>query len=151
VRRGPIFQYEFEKATVEFIDRPGATIVARFADGLTKDYGSPNDDRDRKLWSTVDAARNGNGHDPRLTPCGIEAAAAHMQCTWATQQSMPLITSFPEDLIGVTGPAGARQTAVKDLDQILDQCYEQWRLPSELGIKWAKSGREIAIPQTLCP
>jgi len=151
IRRGPILHYEFEKATVEFIDRPGATIVARFADGTVKDYGSPNDDRDRKLWLTVDEARRSNGDNIAPTPCGIEAAAPHTQCTWATQQSMPIITAFPDDLIVVKGPNGSRKTYVQGLDEVLGQCYEQWKLPSELGIEWAKSGREIAVPASLCP
>jgi hypothetical protein len=149
VRSGPIFHYEFEKATVEFIDRPGATVVARCADGTVKDYGSPNDDRDRKLWLTVDVARG--DAEGISTPCGIEAAGPHTQCTWATQQSMPLITPFPDDVIQVQGPSGSRRTSVDQLDQILGQCYEQWKLPCELGIDWAKCGREIAVPESLCP
>jgi predicted dehydrogenase len=148
VRRGPILHYEFERATVEFVDRPDATVIARFVDGTVKDYGSPNDDRDRKLWTAVDVARSA---DVRI-PCGIEAAAPHMQCTWATQQSMPLITPFPEPLIHVAGPNGSRRTSVQGLDEVLEQCYEQWRLPSELGaVAWAKSGREIGVPESLCP
>ena len=148
-RRGPILHYEFENATVEFRDRPGATIVARFADGTIKDYGSPNDDRDEKLWLTVRAARNGAADQPPI-PCGIEAAAPHTLCTWAAQESMPEITPFPQRLIQVSGAAGARQTVVRELDQALMDCYEQWRLPSELGFAWAAPGREVAVPESLC-
>ena len=148
-RRGPILHYEFENATVEFRDRPGATIVARFADGTIKDYGSPNDDRDEKLWLTVRAARNGAADQPPI-PCGIEAAAPHTLCTWAAQESMPEITPFPQPLIQVSGVAGARQTVVRELDQALADCYEQWRLPSELGFGWATPGREVAVPESLC-
>ena len=85
------------------------------------------------------------------TPCGIEAAAPHTQCAWATQQSMPIITPFPESLIQITGPNGSRRTSVEGLDQVLGQCYEQWKLPSELGVEWSKPGREIAIAESLCP
>jgi predicted dehydrogenase len=147
-RSGPILHYEFEKATVEFVPRPHATIVARFIDGSVKDYGSPDSDHDRKLWLTLDAARN---PDAVKTPCGIEAAAPHTQCTWAAQQSMPRITPFPQSLIDIDGPSGSRRTSVRELDQVLSQCYEEWRLPSELGVAWAKPGREIAVPESLCP
>jgi hypothetical protein len=64
---------------------------------------------------------------------------------------MPLITPFPDDLIRVQGPSGSRRTSVDSLDQVLGQCYEQWKLPSELGVDWAKPGRDIAVPESLCP
>jgi predicted dehydrogenase len=145
-RRGPVLHYEFENAVVDFVDRPGATFTARFKDGSVKDYGSPNDDRDRKLWSTMKAARDG-----RPVLCGIEASAPHMQCTWASQQSTPIISAFPDNLIKVTGSPGSRRTSVEGLDDLLAQCYEQWKLPSELKTPWAKPGREISIQEGLCP
>jgi hypothetical protein len=64
---------------------------------------------------------------------------------------MPNITPFPDELIQVQGPNGSRRTSVDGLDTVLAQCYEQWQLPSELGTEWAKSGRDIAVPASLCP
>jgi len=139
-QRGPIFSYEFERALVEFSDKPGAAIIARFIDGTTKSYGTPNEQRDRKLWLTMDAIRKGTA-----PVCGIEAAAAHTQCVWAAQQSTPEIGSFPQSLVKISGDDGNRRTSVQGLGEILEHCYEQWRLPSELGLPWAKMAREISI------
>jgi predicted dehydrogenase len=138
--RGPIFSYEFERGSVEYSDKPGAAIVARFNDGTTKSYGTPNEQRDRKLWLTLEAIRNGG---PPL--CGIEAAAAHTQCVWAAQQSGQEIGAFPKSLVKVSGPDGSRRTSVDGLAEALEQCYQQWKLPSELRLGWAKPAREIVI------
>ena len=71
------------------------------------------------MWATIDAAIGGansgangdaNGDAPPI-PCGIEAAAPHMQCTWATQQSMPHIAGFPESLVQISGVPGTRRTS----------------------------------------
>ena len=92
----------------------------------------------------MDAIRTG-----APTPCGIEAASAHTQCTWATQQSMSIISAFPESMIQVSGPSGSRRTFVEGLDQVLGDCYDRWMLPSETGVSWGKAGREIAIQEPL--
>jgi len=138
--RGPIFSYEFERGSVEYSDKPGAAIVARFIDGTTKSYGTPNEQRDRKLWLTLEAIRKGG---PPL--CGIEAAASHTQCVWAAQQSGQEIGAFPKSLVKVSGPDGSRRTSVDGLAEALEQCYQQWKLPSDLRLGWAKPAREIVI------
>src|SRR5262249_868422 len=96
--RGPVFCYEFEKARVAFTEQPGATIVAHFNDGTKKDYGSPNQSRDRKLWMTVGAA-----HGREQLVCGIEASLPHTQCVLGAQESCPDIVNFPEASIHVSG------------------------------------------------
>ncbi|MEO6435263.1 MAG: Gfo/Idh/MocA family oxidoreductase [Tepidisphaeraceae bacterium] len=137
-RLGPVFSCEFERGVVTFADKPGATIKATFADGTTHDYGSPNDDRERKLWLTLDAVRNA-----APTLCGIEAAEPHTRCTWAAQQSE--IVTFAPSLIRVEGPAGLRKTWIEGLGQTLEQCYEQGKLPSELSVPWARPGRGVPV------
>jgi predicted dehydrogenase len=143
-RRGPVFSCEFERATVDFADSAdGGTITARFPDGTTKSYGSPNDGKWEKLWSSIRAAR-----DNTPPPCGIEAASAHTRCAWAAQQSMPAgIVEFSKSIVRVEGPAGARRTWVEGLGEALERCYDQFQLPSETGVAWATPGREISIAQ----
>lgn len=138
--RGPLFSYEFERATVDFIEGPGATITAHFTDGTAKIYGPPIDTRDRKLWVTLDDIRNSTP-----TVCGIEAATAHTQCVWAAQQSQRQIASFPRDRVRVGGTAGKGKTWVEGLGEIFVDCYEQWKLPSEMGVQWASRGREVEM------
>jgi predicted dehydrogenase len=141
-KRGPLFSCEFERATVSYVDEAGSggVIVACFADGTTRSYGSPNENRWEKLWSSIRAAG-----DNTPTVCGIEAAAAHTRCAWAAQQSMPEIVAFPRSLIRVDGPAGARRTWVDGLGEVLERCYESYALPSAMSVAWAAAGAETAV------
>ena len=139
VRRGPVFSCEFERGVVEFTDA-GQTVTATFADGTRRNYGSPNDNRDRKIWLTMQAIR-----ERTPTPCGIEAAEPHTRCTWAAQQSCPEITTFDDALICIEGPAGARKTWVEGLGEALERCYDEGKLPSELGVPWARSARNVTV------
>jgi hypothetical protein len=139
-RVGPVFSYEFERGTVEFHDAPGSMITARLADGSTRSYGSPGERREAKLWLTIQAIKRG---EPTL--CGIEAATPQVQCAWAAQQSMANIVSFPPSRVRVEGLPGARKTSVDGLDDALERCYAEGRLPSELGIEWAAPGRKIDV------
>ena len=137
---GPIFSYEFENATVEFDQVGHPSITARFTDGSTRDYGSPADARDNKIWLTVDAIRNG-------TPivCGVEASFAHTQCVLAAQKSSTKINAFPPASIHTVGEPGHRKTSVDCLGDTLRRCYENWKLPSEQGVTWATPAQTIAI------
>ncbi|MGB7158866.1 MAG: Gfo/Idh/MocA family oxidoreductase, partial [Tepidisphaeraceae bacterium] len=80
-RVDPTFSYEFERGTIEFAGIPDGRIVARMADGTIRNYGSPNDRKEGKLFMTMDAIRTG-----QPTACGIEAAAAHTLCAAAAQE-----------------------------------------------------------------
>jgi hypothetical protein len=137
-RRGPIFSCEFEDATVDFADAPGATMTAHFTDGSTRSYGSPNEEKWEKLWSSMRGAR-----DNARPLCGIEAAAAHTRCAWAAQQSTPEIVEFPKSMVRTDGPAGAQRTWVEGLDDALERCYASYTLPSETGVAWATPARAV--------
>ncbi|MBM4050671.1 MAG: Gfo/Idh/MocA family oxidoreductase, partial [Planctomycetes bacterium] len=52
--RGPVFSYEFEHGVVQYGEETSRRVVARFKDGSVKDYGSPDAERIRKLWATMD-------------------------------------------------------------------------------------------------
>jgi len=139
--RGPEFRYEFEKAVVSFSEREGGEIVADFADGTRRSYGSPWESSDTgKLWSTLRAIR---AQTP--TVCGIEAAVAQTQVLTAAQASMPSPLSFPTALVRVDGESGARKTWVDGLEDVLGRCYDELRLPSELDVSWARAGRAIDV------
>jgi hypothetical protein len=139
-RSGPIFSCEFERATVDFVDKPGGTIVARFTDGTTKFYGSPSENRFDKLWAAMQSAR-----DNTPTVCGVEAALGHTRCSFAAQQSMPDIRPFPGSLVRIDGQPGARKTWIDGLDSVLQRCYTEFKTPSELGLPWAARGNEIVL------
>lgn len=137
--RGPEFRYEFEDAVVTYADSD-RRMAARFRDGSVKEYGSPAADPDaRKLWETLAAIREG-----RPVACGIEAAAAHTACVFAAQHSAE-ISPFPPALVHVEGEPGKRKTWVAGLDDAFIRCYEELRLPAELGIAWAAAGRRVEV------
>jgi predicted dehydrogenase len=138
--RGPDFAYEFERATIEFSDCAGDHISVRYKDGSSRSYGSPHAEPMRKLWYTVESLRKPN---PPL--CGIAAAASHTRCVWAIQESMPDIIDFPSTLIDVKGTPPGVQRNVLGLHEALTDCYSSWRLPSELGLQWARSGRPVQL------
>ena len=121
-----MFCFEFEHAVVEFADGPDASITARFNDGSIKSYGSPNTLDGNKLLLVIDRIASGK---PPL--CGIEAAAAHTCCAWAAQQSAPDIVQIKSD----------------GLADVLERCYHEAALPSELGIPWSRAGRRVPVEQ----
>jgi predicted dehydrogenase len=137
---GPNFQFEFERATVEFTDGEDAAISARYGDGSVKNYGSPHEERMQKLWWTIEAI-----HRNEESLCGIEAASAHTRCVWAIQQSMPEISSFDSASIEISGPVGHRTIFVRGLAAALRDCYDRWKLPSEAGLPWARAGNTVPV------
>lgn len=142
--RGPVFCYEFEHATVEFSEETGGEIIARFTDGHARSYGQPSSSSDTvKLWSFVENIRQG-------TPvvCGIEAATPQTQVVCAADESMPDPIDLPRSLVQVRGQPGMRKTSVAGLEEVLVHCYDQWRLPHELGVEWARAGRTVTVPNT---
>jgi predicted dehydrogenase len=128
---GPIVEYQFEKGAVHYSAQNGENIVAVFVDGSKREYGSPAEPFDRKLWATIDAILTG-----QPAPCGIEASLSHTACVDGAQQSAMGIAQFPPSLIRVTGEPPERITCVEGLSETLRQCYEQWKLPCEMGACW---------------
>ena len=116
----------------------GREIVVEFTDGSRKSYGSPDGDSARKLWETLAAIRE---NEPVM--CGLEAAAAQTACMYGAQQSVTDIAPFPASLVHVEGEPGSRKTWVEGLEGDLNRCYDLLRLPAEMGISWARAGREV--------
>lgn len=140
-QRDPIFSYEFEKGTVHYGGKIGDRIIAQRPDGTRIDYGSPaSADSPQKLFDMLESIRAN-----RPVVCGPEAAGAQTACIYAAQLSTPNIVDFPKDVVVVEGDPGERKIWVKDLDVSLDKCYEQSKLPSEIGITWAVPGAKIPV------
>jgi predicted dehydrogenase len=143
LNRGPIVRYEFENALVSHSAHDGGAFSARMKDGSTISYGTPiESDSAQKLLEVCSAIRTG-----QAVACGLEAAAAHTACMFAAQQSMPEITEFPEEMIDIEGEAGSRKTSVAGLEAALDQCFDEFRLPSELGFSWSRPSKPIAVTE----
>lgn len=137
--RGPVFSYAFEKGEATCRSRTSG-VSARFADGTEKSYGVPDGEPMNKLWASIAAVRSGA---PPV--CGVQAALSQILCLNAAQESAPEIVGFPPGLVRREGEPGRDRLRVEGLDEALAEAYEKERLPSEMGVPWARAGREIAV------
>lgn len=138
--KGPDFCYEFERAFIEYqhIRQYSGDIIAKFADGTIKSYGDPMEDDKRKLWTCVNAIREGAS-----IPCPAKAAISHTICINGMHDSMPDICNFPENFIKKEGEI--KTTWVEGLDDVMQKCFESCKLPSETDTSWAKAGKTIDL------
>ncbi len=137
---GPVFEYEFENGVVRFFRDPVDTDVERmtayFKDGEVKEYGIPSGGIGKKLRHAVNIAL-GNAS----VVCGPEAASIHTKCIDAITENIPVTPVFPEN---VTVRCEDR-VYVEGLADVLHKCYEQWKLPTELGADWAVKGADLDL------
>ncbi len=141
----PRLKYEFELATILYGSDGTHELVANLHDGSTIKYGEPLDaGTAAKLEDICQAIRL---HRP--VACGLEAAASQNTCMFAAQKSMPQITEFPKSLVVTEGEFGHRITYVRNLEMILNACYDSFALPTELHIDWARPGSmQTIVPRT---
>jgi len=136
VRQPPMNRYEFEDAVIE--QRLNEDIVARFNDGREEVYEDVEEQQYEKLWKVASWIRAG---EP--SRCSIEAAIPELLVANGAQESMPEVTPFPRDRLKTEEFEGDQFTIVDGLREELLTCYENWNLPSEAGLEWAKPGRKI--------
>jgi predicted dehydrogenase len=143
-RAGPMFHFEFERATVDYDDSGGgrASFLARFADGSVRDYGQPEAEREEKVWQCIDAVRTG-----KPVACGPRASLPHALCVSAAHASSP-IRDFPESLKRRSdweeSASGGDIIWVDGLADAMADCFKRAVLPSERGLDWAATARRIS-------
>ncbi|OGD27211.1 MAG: hypothetical protein A2Y56_15535 [Candidatus Aminicenantes bacterium RBG_13_63_10] len=142
---GPVLSYEFERGTV-FATGREASMAACLENGEVRSYGRPDLSPFKKLWDFLKCVRDGTGRPA----CGLEAASAHVLAVNGMQESSDGIRGFPESLVAWRGPAGARVAAVRGLPEILWRCYEEGKLPSEVGASWARPGKVLNLGSYGC-
>ncbi len=134
--KGPMFSFEFEKATVTY-GETSDDIVAVGLDGKEKHYGSPDAEHPlRKLFEAVASAR-----ESKLIVCGPEASRPQTLCINGIQESVPEIGSFPDSMIQREG----ERCGVEGLAEALYDCYQKGALPSEAKLDWARCGKRIDL------
>jgi hypothetical protein len=67
-------------------------------------------------------------------PCGIEAAMPHLFTVNFLGDHVP-VRSFPKE--SVVADSAHERTYMPGLAEALVRCYEEEKLPHELGCKWA--------------
>ncbi|MDD5483295.1 MAG: hypothetical protein PHP98_06550 [Kiritimatiellae bacterium] len=133
-------EFIFEKTRVEL--QAGSALRAVFNDGQTREYRLPASDQSfNKLWQCIEAVRTG------FRPvCGPEAARAQTLCMNGAQESMPEIISFPQGMIRRRrDEKGQEYVFAENLSATLENCYGEWKLPSEKDIPWSRPGRRIGL------
>ena len=120
----PRFEYRFENGTVSFSEEQGE-IIGHLDNGEILYYGNPFADRSKKAFDCIDAVSNGS-HE---TLCGVRAASAQMHF---------ISKLHKENKIHILPPDTITETAegllyVEGLDSLLLRCYEENKLPSEIG------------------
>lgn len=128
----PIMMLDCEKGQVEW-SRGNAQI--RYADGTTEDFDEKNlRDHNGPFHNAIDVLRN--GADPLCPP---EVARAQTLCINGAHESCPNITTISSDHIQSQDRNGDVFYIVDQMDEYLDQSFQQKKLFSELGVTWAKS------------
>jgi len=136
--KGPMFSFEFEKATVSYGEFSDSIIVKDYQ-GIEKNYGSPETDHQfRKLFEAVTAVR-----EPKLILCGPEAALSQTLCVNGMQESVLDAEKFPGSMI--QEDKRRKKRWVKGLAEALYDCYQKGILPSEANYPWARCGRTVDL------
>lgn len=137
---GPIFHYEFEEAVVSYsAGMENNNLFAKLSNGRVKNYGNPNENEIKKLWVCIDAAAGLNIN----IPCKVETAIPHIICVNGMQESVPEIVKFPKSLI--KKDESRDLIWVDGLKETLLRCYEDWTLPSESDVQWARAGKHVNL------
>ncbi|WP_165972313.1 Gfo/Idh/MocA family protein [Paenibacillus piri] len=136
---GPIFHFEFERATITFAEGLNDNrITAEFHDGSQKVYASTGTTQtEDKLRVCIDAIVSGSGQ----VPCGLEAAYSQLLAVNAAMDAIPQAPGYPESLVHLDDETNA--VWVEGLADTLKRCFDEWKLPSETGTAWAAPAKHV--------
>lgn len=137
---GNVFTYEFENAIIEMNPQHKDVYTVTYKDGSIKSYAPlPEWNNVEKLWQAVNCIRTGE-----LIACGPKAAITQTICISTVYESSK-INSFPKELVTRVGEKGSLRTDIKDLEDCLLECYNENKLPGEIGYTWAKQGKLVIL------
>ncbi len=137
--RGPWLRIELERGLVTAEHR-GGSLRGVASGGETRDYGNPDATPMRKLWQAIEAAATGT-----LPVCRVEAASAQTLAIDGMQDSAGEVIDFPAGLKRESPNGASTWTWVEGLDEALEEGFHSSRLPSEMGLPWARPGRPIDL------
>lgn len=138
----PVLRYEFENAVVTASGNDdSAEIIATFRDGSTKNYGAALGEYHvaQKIRTMIAVAA-----DPSLpVPCTPETVLPHLTLCNAIFDQAKACPLPADRMVHVTAPASGR--FLPGLSDAAWTCFEQGRLPSELGYDWAAAPTAIQL------
>lgn len=110
------------------------------ADGRVEEMpsGSGPALRDRMMDAVLDRIEGRPG-----LVCGLDIARVHTVAIAAMHRSAE-VSAVPPELVTRTPNDGSVKTVVAGLDQLLERCFVEAKLPSETGVAWGKPGRVVA-------
>ncbi|MBN2852996.1 MAG: Gfo/Idh/MocA family oxidoreductase [Clostridia bacterium] len=135
----PVFEFNFEKGKVTFDFSKDSILYGHLPDGTTKNYGNPFEDEMRKIFTCIRAIRG-----EEKVPCPIDAAIPQLMVINAVSENYE-ITQFPEEVVEKTTINEETLLCVKGMNDMLDECYANEKLPSEMGYSWAKKQQSIDV------
>jgi len=139
----PHFVYHFENADLLCNpDEPGFKenyVYARYKDGTLVNYGDSFPDPFYKQQLCIEAIINGT---PEILPCGIDASTPHLFTINFLADNVP-IHNFPEE--NIVRSEELALTYVPDLEKVMLRCFDEAKLPHELGdVTWAKKAEVLS-------
>jgi predicted dehydrogenase len=136
--RGPFFELHFEKATVTFESQVSFAPKIRYKDGRpTENLEALEQNQQNKLLKSIE-----NIGKKEESLCSIESAMPHLLTVNKIQEDIKII-DFPQVLIKKESKDNDDElTYTIGLKEVMIECFEENKLPSEAGILWSKSARE---------
>jgi hypothetical protein len=141
VKAGPFWEFEFENAVVYHKESYDEDFYVQFKDGTVKDYSIYRGEPFKKFWDALDCLRTG-----AKPACDIEAATPHVLCINGMQESMDAV-DLSEAMLDTAIVNGEKWTFVKGIKDILLNCYNAGKLPSEMGYSFAREGKIINLKE----
>ena len=145
----PVLRYAFENAVVTFdSNAPGTKMIATFKDGTVREYESPHANTcgyDQKIHFMIE-----NVEKNLPIPCQIDTVLPHMKVCDALFDLVD-IHSFPQEMIyRASNPRRKEGTEddgnfVRGLYQDMRRCFDEGKLPDELGLRWAQPSTEVDV------
>ncbi|MDQ0207210.1 Gfo/Idh/MocA family protein [Alkalicoccobacillus murimartini] len=121
---GPIFEYEFEKGTIYFnSEDEQPTMLAKFKDGTTKDYGNPHIPHIDKLNWCLKAVHD----DKAQPPCDYSTAAVHVQVLGVLNNQLDQVIEFPKETSLYNEETKLHY--VQNVQQVLTDSYQKGTIP----------------------
>lgn len=128
--KNPRFEYQFENATAYLDENTLEGIIVKTNDGEIINYGVlDNVDMD-KLESAIKSV-----HTNDKPSCSIEAASRLTECMNAIYKMLPAAPRYPVDVRRFDDIMNVNY--VENLNNDMDKCFDEWKLPCELGIEWS--------------